>query len=882
VFVQQLDGMSQFFSISGKWAHSNLATVSFAVPGYIDPALVQPLLPFLPTDPTASVPKGDVNVPRQVAAPVLKVLEDLTRKADDVYRANAPVLDTAYANLADPTRIRMMTLQQIATALLGRSDAEWSPSPEILLAVRKSLLHSEYRFFMDKRSHRMTNVFAIRSSHDVKNVELVHEWIRDHREHLAVSSSEISRQPGKRGEGVKFVADFINKARRLIATSRKDREPNLGNLGPSKARFSLGLGNRSSAVRPVFGERFNSADKKIIEFIRAWALHGQFDNIPGFHATSTSLIMATGCYEVGTIQHRPAVKDDQDRIERSTGALFLQEIGVTLPYENLAVYDEQLMLPTVRSSRNLEFLNKKADELKEKPDFKDSMADMRRDWGSTTVYCIDDAGAHEIDDGISIERVKNKDSEFWCHVHVANPTAFFGKTHVLTGLAAHMGETIYTPERVYPMLPLWAAERYFSIDRNRPVITFSSRVDSTGKVLENKIQHGIVRKVVSITPSELSAVLGEKNTLEKKSIVVGGEVPAMAKRSPPKLDSNQVLELQDMYAVARNLWERRKAAGAISITGDFPSVRVYENSKGPGLAWNPPSVDASRLIQGDPIIELSNNVRTRCINLDINATKIVEEMMMLGGQTAASWCTERNIPVMYRGTVETPDDTPGMTAQEFEEEIIKPYMEKHGDLSRILASRYMASRGRAVAHFSPLPHKIMGVTGYVKVTSPLRRFSDMMTHWQIEAAIRYEARTGRKLDAAQVDITESGLPFSQRQMQESIVTLQPKEKLIRQVKRDSALYWFHLALMRAFHYKETELPPTFQCWINHVPVRSLSRATAVGNLVDYNLQVKLTEDVDAQLGDEWEVAIDSVDYYQRKIFVKPLRLLFREADLVLR
>ena len=840
---------------------------------------MQPLLPFLPTDPYAPVPKGDVSVPLAVAAPVVKVLEDLTNKSDNIYRANAAVLDTAYADLADPTRIRMMTLAQIARALLGHNDPNWVPTPETLLAVRKALLHKEFHFPMDKRSHRMTNVFAIRPKSDVKVIETVHEWIRDHREQLATSISQIDRGKETQSKGATYVADFIKKARRLVAISRKDREPNLGNVGPSQSRFSLK--DNAAATRPVFGERFSSTDKKIIQFIQAWALIGQFRAIPGLHSACTSLLMSTDLYDMGVVQHLPEIDADTTRVQRSTGALFLQEIGVILPYENLAVYDEQLMLPTVRYSRNLELLTAKAEALKKNPDFKDTMADMRRHWGKTTVYCIDDAGAHEIDDGISIERLK--DNEFWVHVHVANPTAFFGKAHSLTGLAAHMGETVYTPERVYPMLPLWAAEGHFSIERNRPVITFSSRVDSAGNVLETRIQHGTVYNVVSITPSELSEVLGEKPTLDTTRIVVGGEVPPKAvKRSAPKLDSKQVLDLQDMYAVARKLWERRKAAGAINITHDFPSVRVYENTKGPGLAWNPPSLDAARRIQGDPIIEFSNHVPTRTVSPDINATQIVGEMMMLACQTAASWCAERNIPVMYRGTIETPNDAIGMTAQEFEEDVVKPYLDKHGDLTRILASRYMRSRGRAVAHFAPLPHKIMGVSGYVKVTSPLRRFSDMMTHWQIEAAIRYEARTGEKLDAAQLDTSQSGLPFSQRQMQDSIVTLQPKEKIIKQVKRSSSLYWLHLALMRAFHYKEAELPPTFKCWINHVPlVKNPSNLAAVGNIAELGLQVKLTQGVDARLGDEWEVALDSVDYFRGKIFVKPVRLLFREAGLAL-
>jgi hypothetical protein len=877
VFVQQLEQDSQFFSVDGRWAHSKLARVAFAIPSCVNPALLQPLLPFLPTSPEKASPKGEVHVPSEAAAPVLKILEGMTEDAERVYRTNAPILDTAYADLADPDRTRMMTLAQVTKTLLGGKDPKWSPSPAALLAVRKALLHNEFQFRTDSRSHRLTNVFAIRPKNDVKLVETVHGWIREYFENLAISANATKGSLKKRSQGATHVAAFVDKARRLIASSRKTRQPNLGHVGPSKTSSSLE--DDSAAARTVWGEDFSSSDKKIIQFLHAWVLTGQFENISSLQATCSSLILSTGCYEPGTIQNTSPLQGPVDALQRSTGALFLQEIGVIMPYENRAVYDELLMLPTVRLSRNLELLNAKAELLRENPDFRDSMAEMRRDWGTTSVYCIDDAGAHEIDDGISVERVKNADSEFWIHVHVANPTAFFGKAHTLSGLAAHMGQTIYTPERVYPMLPLWAVQDFFSMERNRPVITFSSRVDSTGNVLETKIHHGTVHNVVSITPSELAAVLGDKITVVKQRLVVGGEEPPKVdKRSPPKLDSKQLLELQDLYSVARTLWEKRKAAGSMRMPSDAPNVRVFETKQTLGLTWNGPSLDKARSVQRDPIIELTHTIPTG-VKFGVDATNIVEEMMMLACQTAASWCTERNIPVMYRGTIEIPDNS-GMSSDAFKQKFIDPYLENNEDIPMMLGLKYMSSRGRAIAHSSPIPHKIIGVDGYVKVTSPLRRFSDMMTHWQIEAAIRYEARTGKKLDAAELDTSRSGLPFSRRQMQESIVTLSPRERLIARTHRSSASYWTALAVMRAFHYKEADLPSTFKCWVRLAPLASLtSTVGAFGYIPEYGFKVTMMHNENIREGDEWEVAIDSVDCWNSRIFVKPLRLLQRPIDM---
>jgi hypothetical protein len=880
VFVQQLDSNSQFFSVNGRWCHSVIARVAFAITGCIDPAVLKPLLPFLPTSPGKANPKGEVHVPAELAAPVQRILERMTEDAERIYRTNAPVLDTAYAVLADPNRTRMMTLAQIAKTLLARNDPTWKPSPAALLAVRKSLNHNEFRFRSDIRSHRLTNVFAIRPKNDVQVVETVHEWIREHREYLAMSANNSQETVRKRSKGATNIVEFLKKARRLIAISRKDRDPNLGTVGPSKT--GLSSKGELSSVHLVWGELFTTTDRQIINFLQAWVLTGQFIGMGGLHSACANLIMATGCYGKGTI-HNTGMSDAQaGEIMRNTGMLFLQEIGVIMPFENRALYDEQLMLPTVKLSRNLELLNTKAELTRRNPDFRDSMVELRRDWGKATVYCIDDVGAQEIDDGISIERINGENSEFWIHVHVANPTAFFDKTHALSGLAAHMTETVYTPERSFPMLPSWATRGYFSIDRDRPVLTFSSRVDTNGNVLEKKIQPGIVRKIVNMTPSDLCSVLGDKTTYKTSRLVVGGEIPVNEEpHKTPKVSAAELQDLQDLYTVAQALWETRKRAGGVRFGSNDNRVRVFESLDRTGITWNPPSTDRSRLVQGDPVIEITNRVPQSVIHFGMNPENIVEEMMMLACSTAASWCTERKIPVMYRGTIEPPK-TDAISSEELRNRFVLPQFEKHGDVPRGLALRYIASLGRAIAHSAPLPHKIIGVPGYVKVTSPLRRFSDMIAHWQIEAAVRYEARSGKKFDATELTPGPRGiLPFTQRQMQESIVTLSPRERIISATKRSSVRFWSTLALLRAFCYKEAPLPDVFRFWVRDTPDESRGHMKgALGSLPDFGFPASFVDTTEVNVGDEWEVQLERIDIFQRHIYVKPVRLLSREEDVL--
>lgn len=879
VFVQQLDNDSQFYTINGKWAHSSLTQISFAIPSCVDPALLQPLLPFLPTDPDKANPKGEVHVPPEVAAPVQQLLDKLAEESEGVYRKNAPVLDTAYAVLADNSRTRMMTLAQIAKALLAQGNVVWKPSSSDLLAVRKALNHNTFRFRSDRRSHRLTNVFAIRPKNDVQIVETVHEWIREYFEYRARAVGDLKKADALRTQGTLNVVRFLEKARRLIAKSRANRDPTSGGLGPSKRQDTT---NASlSTLRAVTDEVFTRSDQEIITFLQAWVLSNQFQNMGGLHSACADLVAASECYKPGVTQHSAGDESQSDLIRRATGLVFLQEIGVVTPYENRSIYDEQLMLPTVRLSRNLDLLNEKASMLRSTPDFRDSMAGMRRDWGSANIYCIDDIGAQEIDDGISIEKVKGATSESWIHVHVANPTAFFDKTHTLSSLAAHMTQTVYTPERTFPMLPKWATDEHFSLRHNRPVITFSSRVDRRGNVLETNISHGVIRNPISITPSEVASSLGEKSDGERRKLVVGGKLDNVAhSRASPTINPSQVQELQELYILAKALSKKRQERGGISMFNSSPSVRILESTSKPGLTWHAPSVARSRFIKGDPIIEITKAEPKGFLRFDMDATNIVEEIMILGCSTAASWCGERNIPVVFRGSI-TPPNVNRAPSEELKRNIMTNYLEQHKNPPLRLTTQYMESLGRAIAHTSPLPHKVIGVPGYVRVTSPLRRFSDMIAHWQIEAAIRFEAKTGKKFNAAAQDSPRGVIPFSQRQIQESIITLSPREKLIAATQRNAVNHWVSQAFLRALHYGEAELPATFRCWIRFVDTGGNRRAlkpSAVGLMPEFGLRVAIRDIEDAQLGDEWEVMLDSVDLFNARIYVKPVRLLRREAD----
>jgi hypothetical protein len=834
----------------------------------------------LPTKPEETTTKdATIHAPSDIAAPVVQALQELGREAEDIYRRNASVLDGAYSVLADQSRTRMMTLEQTARTLLAPQDPQWKPTGAVLLAIRKAIFRNTFRFAAKEQTHRLTNVFSIRPKVDVELVETVHDWIREYQEHQALLTKSQTEETVTMSDGAVRFTRFVEKARRIIALSRQYRDPLLSFVGPNKVR------QQSSSLRTEWGEEFDSADKKFVQFLVAWALQGQFQRTQGLYSACCFLVESIGLY-TRIPKTEASSLPRNDGIESGLGHLVLQELGVIGPHENKTIYDENLMLPTVRMSRNLELLNSKAELTRRSPDFRDAMSHLRRDWGGLEVYCIDDADAQEIDDGVSIEEIDGKPGECWLHVHVANPTAFFDKTHVLSGLAAHMAETVYTPERSYPMLPAWATQKYFSLDRNRPVLTFSTRLDSAGQAVERKIQPGIVRKLTNLSYSQLREILGEPAPPVAVKLVVGGPLPSET-ASPTHLHtplpSNKLRELRKLADVARKLHQRRLTGGGVQVGRTEVGVRVFGNASQTGYPFFPLSIDRSRIIHGDPTIVLTvaEGAGVFAVNNTFSSADVVAECMIAACETAGIWCSERNIPVVFRGTIENPR-MDVMPLAQLQKQVIGPHLAKHGNLSRDLTHRLMAAYGKGAPSTTSIPHSFLGVKSYVKVTSPLRRFSDMIAHWQIEAALRYEAATGEKFRYQVANSSARAvLPFSQRQMHESLISLYPREQFIRMVKRQANEFWISLAFLRAYYYKEAELPDVFQVTVAYVPPGGkMGQAFTMGYLNVYSLQVAILDYDDAEIktDDVWECVIKNVNPERKSIAVVATKLISRVPD----
>ncbi|MCX5874408.1 MAG: RNB domain-containing ribonuclease [Deltaproteobacteria bacterium] len=145
-----------------------------------------------------------------------------------------------------------------------------------------------------------------------------------------------------------------------------------------------------------------------------------------------------------------------------------------------------------------------------------------------------------------------------------------------------------------------------------------------------------------------------------------------------------------MYAVALSLRQNRIASGAIIFKDPELIVKVNE----------------------DKSIELS--VRER----ETSSQVLVSELMILANNLFALTLKNRNIPCIYRSQ--------------------PPPLEKI-ELSRqydpVLSYRCKKTLARGNLGLNPEPHSTLGLNVYTTATSPLRRYTDLLTQRQLVAAL---------------------------------------------------------------------------------------------------------------------------------------------------
>jgi exoribonuclease-2 len=251
--------------------------------------------------------------------------------------------------------------------------------------------------------------------------------------------------------------------------------------------------------------------------------------------------------------------------------------------------------------------------------------------------------------------------------------------------------------------------------------------------------------------------------------------------------------LTTLHQIALKLRDSRAAAGAITFRRPELKIRVYKG-------------DDVRISRIDP------NSASRIL---------VSELMVLLNSTAASVAATAMLPVIFR-TQEPRDPLPPETAQ----------------LPEALAfDKLRRTFKRSRLSLTPGLHSGLGLSAYTQVSSPIRRYADLVTQRQFAAMLQ-----------------QKPAPHTPDELLRVIAAAEGAESEIRSLEERSTTYWLLKYLAR--EKKETVMNATV-----------LDKKTSV-ELDEYYVRGKLADPGTAEPGHTVQVTIDAIDPLRSEIRFK--------------
>jgi len=230
--------------------------------------------------------------------------------------------------------------------------------------------------------------------------------------------------------------------------------------------------------------------------------------------------------------------------------------------------------------------------------------------------------------------------------------------------------------------------------------------------------------------NEISPALSFAVTLDDRGEILDLEVhPSLTRVTRLSYREAETLlerdpDLKEISRLTTAHRQRRLAAGAVAI--DLPECRIRVNGK---------EIDITPLPA----------YRSR---------EIVSEAMLIAGAAGARYAVEHQLPMPFAG--QTPPAE-------------MPDCEGLDPLAAMFALRRCMRPGRITT--APQPHAGLGLNAYIRITSPLRRYLDLLAHQQLRLHLAGQP------------------PLPEKEILAAIAAVTPTVNRIRQAERLSNRHW---------------------------------------------------------------------------------------------
>lgn len=344
-------------------------------------------------------------------------------------------------------------------------------------------------------------------------------------------------------------------------------------------------------------------------------------------------------------------------------------------------------------------------------------------------YSIDPKNTVDVDDAISF-------SDGWLHVHIADPTPYFPLGSNVDKEARERIASTYFTDQKFSMLARSITSQ-FSLSKSCNVLTFSAKVNPENGTIED----------FKVRPVKLE----QSSTLTDYS---------EANNRIPKDTLNALMKITNHHLA----W--RKSNGMKTFMEITPNIR-YLSDKSTNLLHH-----YSALTDLPVLDDLNPDHKLLCENLKRENDalhKMISESMIIAGRIACDYALRHDLPLVYTG----PENDGRSTVVVDGDTTKNPIAQNYTQLMTLKAS---------TLSWKPMKHDTMGLSSYARVTSPLRRYSDQLTHRQLHSHLNNSSANNVPL----MDL----MPIARH------------ERYIRNAQRANQKYWAHRYLKRLLQHPD--------------------------------------------------------------------------------
>ena len=345
----------------------------------------------------------------------------------------------------------------------------------------------------------------------------------------------------------------------------------------------------------------------------------------------------------------------------------------------------------------------------------------RAELRDTPLVTIDGSDARDFDDAVWAKADDDpSNSGGWrILVAIADVAHYVRSGDALDRDAFQRGNSVYLPDRVVPMLPEALSNGLCSLKphEDRACLAVEMVIRADGSKVGHEFRRGLMRSHARLTYEQVQAIQ-DGTPLEG---------------TPPDLPSDLIPAL---YAASSCLLAARAKRGALEI--DLPERRITLGKNG-------------------EILEIGQRDR-------LESHKLIEEFMVLANVCAAETLEQRKTACMYR-VHDEPNDMKLDALRTFLEsidlklargQVIQPQA-FNSLLTKVAGTEHetmvneMVLRSQSPAIYSPDNHGHfgLGLQRYAHFTSPIRRYSDLLVHRGLIAALGFGNDGLRTEDGAQ-------------------------------------------------------------------------------------------------------------------------------------